>query len=374
MNSDRLAVQALWQELAARGLVQGQPAPAQARTPWAVRLLMGLAGWLGAVFFLVFLLGSVFVAARDNGAAIAFCGAAMIALAAVLYRRRAGGTALEQFALAISLSGQGLLVYGAGAIYDGSRLLESAAFWGSLALLQAVLYALVPNRLHRFLAALGVWTGVALALHLAMMPGLHHAWQSLSFALGWLAPLALTLLTGFVLAEARLCAAGLYGWIEAAADATLLFALGAAVFVTGIGQPYALLFDADTGRHTGAYWVAGALCGAVLAAFVLAESGRLRLRPAVRLAALLGAILFSALLAGAPAVVAAALALGLALRRGSLPWLGLAIAALGGGFIWYYSALHWTLLIKSATLAGAGLAVLALRMGLTRRDGAGRQA
>ncbi|KDP83480.1 hypothetical protein CF70_024760 [Cupriavidus sp. SK-3] len=373
MISDRYAVQAMWQDLATRGLVQGQPAQAQARTPWAVRLLMGLAGWLGAVFFLVFLLGSVFVAARNNQTAMMLCGAAMIALAAVLYRRRAGATALEQFALAVSLSGQGLLVYGASEAYGVSRLLESAGFWGALALFEAVLYVLVGNRLHRFLAALGVWTGVALALHLAMTPGLRHVWEAMSFSLGWLAPFALTLLTGFVLAEGRLCAAGLHGWLEPAADATLLFALGAALMVTGLGLPHALLFDADTGRHTGNYWLAGALCGAVLAAFVLAEAGRLRLRPPVRAAALLGVVLFSALLAGAPAVVAAALALGLALRRGSLPWLGLAVAALGIGFVWYYSALHWTLLIKSATLAGAGIAVLLLRMAL-HADSARRQA
>jgi hypothetical protein len=373
MNSDRHAVQALWQDLAARGLAQGQPAQAQARTPWAVRLLMGLAGWLGAVFFLAFLLGSVFVAARDNAMAMVLCGAAMIALAAVLYRRRAGATALGQFALAVSLSGQGLLVYGASQAYGGSRLLETTPFWGALALFEAVLYVLVGNRLHRFLVAMGVWASVALALHLAMTPGLRHVWQAMSFSLDWLAPLALALLTGFVLAEGRLCAAGLHGWLEPAADAALVFALGAALLVTGMGQPDALLFDADTGRHTGNYWLAGALCGAVFAAYALAEAGRLWPGPAVRVAAMLGVVLFSALLAGAPAVVAAALALGLALRRGSLPWLGLAVATLGIGFIWYYSALHWTLLIKSATLAGAGLAVLLLRMAL-HREGTRRQA
>ncbi|WP_454723289.1 MULTISPECIES: DUF4401 domain-containing protein [Cupriavidus] len=355
--------QRLWQDLAARGLAHGQPAPAQAPAPWAVRLLMGAAGWLGAIFFLAFLLGSVFVAARDSGAAMAVCGAAMIALAAVLYRR-GPGIALEQFALAVSLSGQNLLVFGAGQAYGGARLLENAGFWIALALLEAALYVLVRNRLHRFLCALGVWGGVAVALQLAMMPDLRHAWAWTALSLGWLAPLALALLAGFVWAEGRLCAAGRHGALEPAADATLLFALGAALVVTGLGTPYTFLFDVESGRHAAPYWMAGVLCGAVLAVFVLAESGRLRLAAPVRAAAVAGAVLFSALLAGAPAVVAAALALGLALRRGSLPWIGLAVAALAGGFIWYYGALHWTLLIKSATLAGAGLAVLALRAAL----------
>ncbi|MGO4326969.1 DUF4401 domain-containing protein [Cupriavidus sp. 2TAF22] len=365
MSDERQVVTVLWRDLAARGLAHGQPAQDPARTPWAVRLLMGLAGWLGAVFFLAFLLGSVFVAARDNGAAMALCGAAMIALAAVLYARRSG-TALEQFALAVSLSGQGLLVFGASQAYGGSRLLETPAFWAALAMLEAVLYAVMPNRLHRCLAALGAWTGVALALHLGMTPGLRHFWQSMALSLGWLAPLALALLTGFVWAEGRLSAAGRQGWLEPAADATLLFALSAALVVTGLGLPYAFLFDDGAAHQAGPYWTAGALCGVVLVALVLAESGRLRLRPPVRAIAVAGAALLAALLAGAPAVLAAVLALGLALRRGSLPWLGLAVATLAAGFIWYYSALHWTLLAKSATLVAAGVAVLALRTGLRR--------
>ena len=72
--------QALWRELAARGEVQGEPI-ARVRTPWAVRALMGAAGWLGALFFQMFFLGAVFVAVRENAGAIAVTGLAMIVLA-----------------------------------------------------------------------------------------------------------------------------------------------------------------------------------------------------------------------------------------------------------------------------------------------------
>jgi len=49
-----------------------------------------------------------------------------------------------------------------------------------------------------------------------------------------------------------------------------------------------------------------------------------------------------------------------------LPWIGLAIAAILLGFIWYYSTLQWTLLVKSVTLVAAGVLLLAARLALTR--------
>jgi uncharacterized membrane protein len=77
-------------------------------------------------------------------------------------------------------------------------------------------------------------------------------------------------------------------------------------------------------------------------------------------------IAFGALMLMAPAVTAGVLALALALRRASLPWLGLAIAAIVLGFVWYYSSLQWTLLAKSATLAAAGVLLLVARIALIR--------
>ncbi len=73
-------------------------------------------------------------------------------------------------------------------------------------------------------------------------------------------------------------------------------------------------------------------------------------------------------MSAAPAIGAGALALGLALRRASLPWLGLGVAAIAIGFIWYYSSLHWTLLAKSVTLAVAGLVLLGLRQWLVHGE------
>ncbi len=356
--------QALWRELAARGEVQGE-ADARVRTPWAVRALMGAAGWLGALFFQMFFLGAVFVAVRENAVAIALTGLAMIILAAVLYRRGGAGIALGQFALAVSLSGQGMVIYGVAESLGGGRVIETAAFWVCLAVFEAGLYVLVQNRLHRFLAALGVWIGLAVAVHLALTDSARHAWLAIPWSLGWLAPAACALAAWFTTAEERLCAAGRHGWFEPAMDATLLFALGAALVVTGASHPLGWLGLPETvPRFASARWLAGGLVGVVLAGFALVECRRLALSASAVAIVLAGTAAFGALMVAAPAVGAGALALGLALRRASLPWLGLGIAAIAIGFIWYYSSLHWTLLAKSVTLAVAGVMLMALRQWL----------
>lgn len=357
--------QRLWQQLAARGEVQGEP-PAHPHTPWAVRCLMGAAGWLGALFFQFFLVGTVFVAARENGVAMAVTGLAMIALAALLYWR-GGGIAAGQFALAVSLSGQGMAVFGLTEALGFTRVAESAGFWAALALFEAALAWLVPNRLHRLLCGLGAWIGLAGAVHLLMAGSKPEDWLLLTWSLGWLVPLGAALAAGFTLAEARLCAHGRHALLEPLADATLLFTLAAALVVTGMSHPLAWLDGPDAARIPLAHWAAGGLVTVMLAGFALAECRRLALGQAMQGAVLGGLVAFGALMAAAPAVVAGVLALGLALRRASMPWLGLGVASIAIGFIWYYSALHWTLLAKSATLAAAGVLLLAGRHWLLHR-------
>ncbi|AGW92099.1 MULTISPECIES: DUF4401 domain-containing protein [Cupriavidus] len=354
----------LWQELAARGEVQGEQ-PQHTHTPWAVRCLMGAAGWLGALFFQLFLVGTVFVAARENAAAMVVTGLAMIALAALLYWRR-GGIAAGQFALAVSLSGQGLAVYGVAEALSFTRVADSAGFWAGLALFEALLALMVPNRLHRLLSGLGVWIGLAGAVHIVLSGGARHEWLMLTWSLGWLVPVACALATGFTLAEARLCAAGRHTLLEPLADATLLFALAVALVVTGMSHPLAWLAAPEAGRLSAAHWIAGGLATLVLAGFALAECRRLAVPLAMQGGVLVGVVAFGALMAAAPAVVAGVLALGLALRRASMPWLGLGVATIAIGFVWYYTSLHWTLLAKSATLAAAGVLLLAGRYWLMR--------
>lgn len=359
---------ALWHDLAARGAVQGDYVAIE-RTPWPIRLLMGAAGWLAALFFQVFLLGSVFAATRGNGPAMVVTGLAMIGLAVVLYRIAGAGTrriALGQFALAASLGGQGMAIFGAAQALGGEWLVDRAPFWLGVVAFEAVLYVLVRNRLHRFVAALGAWTALAFALNIALAGAKLYGWVVLPWSLGWLAPLAMAAVTAFVLAEAALAARGQHGRWEPAADATLLFALAAALLVTGASHPLAGVFDERGAPRLAAPWLPGVLMGAVLLACALAECRRVAAGGRVSAGVAVVAIGFAALMTMAPAVAAGVLAIALALRRGSLPWLGLGIGAVVLGFVYYYSALQWTLLAKSATLVAAGALLLIARAVLLR--------
>ncbi|AZG13278.1 DUF4401 domain-containing protein [Cupriavidus pauculus] len=367
MNPDQIE-RSLWQRLAARGAVQGDFTPTL-RTPWPIRLLMGGAGWLGALFFQMFLIGTVFAAARGNGPAMAITGLVMIGIAIVLYRltaRDGGRIALGQFALALSLGGQGLAIAGVGEAIGFHSFLQVAPFWLGIAVFEAVLFAAVPDRLHRFLAALGAWVALAVAACIGLGDVVAPRWTAVPIALAPLSAAAFALVLAFVLREDAIAARGPHDLWEPAADATLLGALAAALVVTGLAHPADLLFGTSTVWRGHGAWLAGALLGAVLVSLVLIECKRLACAPPL-CAALLGlAIAFSALMVYAPAVTAGVLALALALRRGSRPWLGLAIATVLIGFAWYYGTLHWTLLAKSITLAAAGALLLAARAVLAR--------
>ncbi|MBV8273167.1 MAG: DUF4401 domain-containing protein [Cupriavidus sp.] len=358
----------LWQQLAARGAVHGEYA-ATLRTPWPIRLLMGAAGWLGALFAQLFLLGSVFAVTRGNGPAIAITGVLMISAAILMYRltgHDSARIALGQFALAASLGGQGMLIVGVGETLGIDRLMQTAPFWLGVAALEVVLFAIVPNRLHRFVAALGAWAAATVALYVALGGSIRHPFLAMPFSVGIPGALAMAAVTAFVLVEGRIAAQRRHGLWEPAADATLLFGLAAALIVTGATHPFSILFDDARPWQMHGAWLPGVLLGIGLAAFALIECARTGCEARVRGALLLVSIAFSALMLMAPAVTAGVLALALALRRASLPWLGLAIAAIVLGFIWYYSTLQWTLLAKSATLAAAGALLLAARIALTR--------
>lgn len=360
----------LWDDLAARGVVEGEYV-ANPRTPWPIRLLMGATGWLGALFFQVFLLGSVFAATRGNGLAMLVTGLLMLGGAVLLYRmagERSRRIALGQFALALSLGGQGMAIFGTAETLGGEWLVGRAAFWLGVAGFEVALYVIVPNRLHRFVVALGAWAALAFALNILLAGARHYGWVVLPWSLGWLMPLACAVVTVFVLKEHALAAHGQHGRWEPGADATLVFALAAALLVTGATHPLAGVFDERGAPRLGGPWLAGVLTELVLLIFTLFECRRLHVGARVSAAVMVVMLAFAALMVMAPAVGAGVLALALALRRGSLPWLGLGIAALIAGFVWYYGSLQWTLLAKSATLVAAGVLLLAVRIVMRRME------
>ncbi len=102
----------LWTRLKEAGLVEGEkPEVTDVVTPWYVRAMMGIAGWIGASFFLSFV-GAGLAFVMESTPALLVVGSLICVGAALIYRKGAENDFVCQFAFALSLSGQGLFFFG----------------------------------------------------------------------------------------------------------------------------------------------------------------------------------------------------------------------------------------------------------------------
>jgi hypothetical protein len=341
------ALAGLWERLVVQGLAEGgMPEAGRPASPWFVRVMLGIAGWIGALFLLGFV-GVGFAFILEGPAFAALAGAACCAAAFALFRIAGGNDFAEQFGLAVSLVGQALIAIGLADVLET----DDPAFYLVLAAVEAGLAAAVPDFLHRMLASAGAAVALALGASQASLHGLA-------------APL--------------LCAGLAWVWIEPRRWATQ----GRIWRPVGHGLVLALLL-VETFRLFGMErWFAGApeaagwfalhgpLLGRALTAAVLAWAAAvLARREAGRISpfALGAALLFGLLSLGAPGLASAALVLLLGFAAGSRVLMALGILALLGFVAHFYYSLHASLLEKSAILALTGLLLLAANLAIRLR-------
>jgi hypothetical protein len=174
----------LWAELSAGGLVDGaQPEREPPGSPWFVRAMLGIAGWIGALFLLGFV-GIALSSIMDDAASAMIAGAVCCAGAFALLRSFDGQNFAEQFALALSLAGQGLLVVGLGQLFKA----DGAGLYFAIAATEAMLAYAIPNFLHRLLAAGGTAVALALAVNQLALHGLAAPLLCAALAVIWLDP------------------------------------------------------------------------------------------------------------------------------------------------------------------------------------------
>lgn len=328
--------QEVWARLAEAALVEGEPPPAGIQgSPWFVRVMLGIAGWIGAIFLLGFaglMLSSLF----ESASLSLLAGAIVCATAAFLFRVKGDNDFLAQFGFALSLAGQGLLLVGLNLLFE----YEVTAVAFAAAVVQAVLFFLAPSFLHR------VWTAGTGAVALAVaLDGWH---------LSLLAPALLTAAFTWVwlreLDHPRqndLWRAGGYG-LTLAAVVTVVFPWEQEVIFAGLGL------------------VSAALSGAALLYAVLSLLKGVPLTAGPARAALTGAVLVALASLAAPGLAPAVAILVLGYANGNRVLTGLGILVLLGYLSHYYYSLEMTLLAKSALLAGAGCALLLARLALHR--------
>lgn len=342
--------EALWRRLKAAALVEGDTPPAAApRSPWYVRVMLGIAGWIGALFLLAFI-GVGFAFVMKSATAAFVVGAAVCAGAALIFRVIGKNDFVSQFGLAVSLAGQALMVYALAQWFGHSFTAAALA----IALQQTLLFVLVPNFVHRVWTS---WTAAYAAVYALGHVGLHSfapAVVTFGFLWPWLAEFDHP-------RRGELLRAGGYGLALAAVQTAVMHGSLWAMWLTGLGGRQALGGEP-------LLWMGNLASGLVLVWAVL----RLLKREGVGLGeshgriALAGAILLALISLKAPGVGPAAAILVVGFANGNRVLAGLGVFALLGYLSHYYYALHATLLEKSALLAGAGLVLLAARFALRR--------
>ncbi|HEX9965638.1 MAG TPA: DUF4401 domain-containing protein [Allosphingosinicella sp.] len=340
---------ALWASLSAEQLVDGEM-PEQDRTasPWFVRVMLGIAGWIGALFLLLFV-GAGFAFIMDDPEIALLVGAACCAGAWFLFRKFEDNDLAEQFGLAVSLAGQVLIIIGLAQYLRP----EDPPLYFAVAATLAALALAVPNSLHRVLTSGGAAVALALGISQLELHGIAAPLLSLGLAWVWLEP--------------RRWALGGRIWRPVGHGLVLALLLVETFRLFGAWQLFGMGQEAPT-------WFSlyGPLLGRGLtAAAVVGVALALTRREGAEGAALsftLGAAFVVALLSlAAPGLTSALLVLLLGFAAGNRILIALGILSLLGFVAHFYYSLHATLLEKSGILAVTGLCLLAAYALLSRR-------
>jgi len=347
----------LWDRLAAEGLVEGErPAPGRAASPWYVRVMLGIAGWIGALFLMMAIGTGLAFVIESAGAAITV-GALCCAGAFFLFRAFDGGDFTEQFALAISLVGQMLIAYGLSQYLSP----EQAPLYVAVAAVELGLAWLVVNFLHRILATGGAAIALALAVYIQELHGLS-------------APL--------------LCAALAFVWIEPkrwAGQGSLWRPIGYGLVLALLMVETFRLAGGGELLGTGAApgnWLARNLpligrgaTAAILVWLAVAICLREGKGPGSRTmtTAVAGALALGLLGLNAPGFASALVILLLGFAAGNRILLAMGVLGLLGFIAHFYYSLHATLLEKSGLLAASGVLLLGAWALLSRGPPAAQQ-
>lgn len=304
-------------------------------TPWYIRGLIGIGGWVAALFFILFLgvLGIIDEGSQAIVVGFIFC---LVAIGLKWLTRRS--VFAGQLALAVSLAGQALFIGGLTSEIDNISITLLITI-----LFEGVLLIFYPDKLHRFLSTLVICGAIF--------------WLFIDLEIQEVSHLVLILLAvGTVLLwlyEARLIVTPLRQFYRPVG-----YALPVAMF--GF-----LLLSFSEEMEIKWWWLSAG--GLLLVLFyleylILRQQG-LGLQTKIVPWLLAGTLILIIPAFQTPGILAALIGLLLGFQGGreARLLLGLSIAFLAVFLIGYYYNLNLTLLTKSFVLMGTGLIFLGLR-------------
>jgi uncharacterized membrane protein len=315
----------------------------EVHTPWYVRVMLGIAGWLAASFLLGFVGAALAAVVQNNDLAI-MVGFMVIAGAYAVFRMAPRNDFSGMFGLAVSFAGQALIAFGVfGRFQDGFS--GTGPYW-TFALIEAALAVVMPNFIHRVVSAFGAALAFAYACEASGAHALAAGVIAVSVAFVWLQEgrfgkrSSAALPIGYGLTLALIQVEGMASWRHSLA--MLLQEkpmLGASPWIGEALVAAALLASVWVLLRRGG-WMPGE--GRTLLAFAAT--------------AMVGAASFKA-----PGIAAGLMIVVLGFGNGNRVLTGLGIASLLFYVSTYYYLLHATLLAKSVVLAATGAVLLGVR-------------
>ncbi len=332
----------LWQQLATAGMVSGEP-PQEQQAPWYVRVMLGISGWIGASFLLVFV-GIAFTAAMQNAAAAAATGLICTAAAYAVFRHFPASDFAGQFGLALGQVGQALFGVAVFKLFNGGH----AAGFFLYFLVEAALTVVMPNFLHRLFTSLAGLGALYLGLGQAGLHGLALPLMAAACALLWRS-------------EPRL-GARLDLWHPVGYALAIALLLATALSLTGAEASFHL-------RRNGGWLplyratVESSLVAMVFLATVLSFLRELAIKAAGTTGTILLVCAILVMAASFPVhgLAVALLVLFLGFGGGNRILVALGLLACTGFMVLYYYRMQETLLFKSMMLGATGTALLAGR-------------
>ncbi len=341
-----LSRQALWQKLQERDLVEGSvPALERTDSPWYVRVMLGIAGWIGSLFLFGFV-GVGFSFVMQSAIASLVVGSLVCCGAFALFRLKRDSDFVTQFGLAVGLVGQMLLVYGFFELFGQNEAICYVAVF----VVEVVLTMVMPNFIYRVISSMAAGVALSFALNSFGAYGVASALMAAGFALVWLQDARWVRFS-------RVCRPVGYGLAL-----SLLLYRASLLWGRGLWWPRSYRGSNWLALYTP--WLGKALLIAVFLAVVLVLLKRMHIAVAGRtgITILAGATLVMAVSFQTPGIASALLIIVIGFAVCNRVILGLGLLAFGSFLSNYYYMMQSTLLAKSMLLLGFGAVLLVSRL------------
>lgn len=351
MNQQRANFQELFSKLAGENLLDSDWEPKirallareHNEQPWYVRVMVGFSAWLASWMLIGFVVGAAIV---ESEQATLILGVVLV-VGAVIGRCVSDNDFITQMALAVSLAGEALVVFGVAQISDS---VELTLF--SFIALEAVLVAFYPDMVHRFLSAASIVFALA---------GLLFEWK----ALDWVHVIVIgfaMLFVYLVQAEQQFLARGQSPLLTPVKWGVLFGQLS----VLMLSTVYVLPELTRTMQWFPNPWISSIGLGLLLLYLVyqLTKSQDFTFSPANTAAVFASCLLLIGVSALAPGLIMALIILLLGFTMADRVLMGVAIGFFAVFLAAFFYGIELTLLMKSIVLMATGLVLIAGRFAL----------